>query len=143
MCSRMIIEYEGSNMQRRQLLILGLAVLGLVSQVQAADKPDPTGTWKWSVKFNDQDREFTLKLKLDGDKLTGSMPGRNNTETNIEDATFKDGEIKFSVTRERNNNKFTTKYTGKLEGDTIKGKTESERNGQTQSRDWEAKREKA
>lgn len=139
----MIIEYEGSNMQRRQLLILGLAVLGLVSQVQAADKPDPTGTWKWSVKFNDQDREFTLKLKLDGDKLTGSMPGRNNTETNIEDATFKDGEIKFSVTRERNNNKFTTKYTGKLEGDTIKGKTESERNGQTQSRDWEAKREKA
>ena len=30
----------------------------------------------------------------------------------------------------------------KVEGDTIKGKTTSERNGQTQSRDWEAKRSK-
>lgn len=130
-------------MQRRELLVLGLAVLGLVSQVQAADKPDPTGTWKWSVKFNDQTRDMTLKLKLEGDKLTGSMPGRNNTETNIENGTFKDGEVKFSITRERNNQKFTTKYSGKLEGDTIKGKSESDRDGQTQSRDWEAKREKA
>lgn len=129
-------------MQRRELLVLGLAVLGLVSQVQAADKSDPTGTWKWSVKYNDQTRDMTLKLKLEGDKLTGSMPGRNNTETNIENGTFKDGEVTFSITRERNNQKFTTKYSGKLEGDTIKGKSESERDGQTQSRDWEAKREK-
>jgi hypothetical protein len=29
---------------------------------------------------------------------------------------------------------------GKLSGDTIKGKSESERDGQVQSRDWEAKR---
>ena len=36
----------------------------------------------------------------------------------------------------------TTKYTGKVSGDTIKGKTERERDGQTQSRDWEAKRAK-
>lgn len=130
-------------MKRRELLVLGLVVLGLVTQVQAADKADPTGTWKWSVTFNDQTRDMSLKLKLDGDKLTGTMPGRNNTETAIENATFKDGEISFTVTRERNNQKITTKYTGKLEGDTIKGKTESERNGQSQSRDWEAKREKA
>lgn len=130
-------------MKRRELLVLGLVVLGLVTQAQAADKADPTGTWKWSVTFNDQTRDMSLKLKLDGDKLTGTMPGRNNTETAIENATFKDGEISFTVTRERNNQKITTKYTGKLEGDTIKGKTESERNGQSQSRDWEAKREKA
>ena len=130
-------------MKRRELLVLGLVVLGLATQVQAADKADPTGTWKWSVTFNDQTRELSLKLKLEGDKLTGSMPGRNNTETAIENATFKDGEIAFTVTRERNNQKITTKYTGKLEGDTIKGKMESERNGQSQSRDWEAKREKA
>jgi hypothetical protein len=128
-------------MRRRDLLVVGLALFGLVSQVRAADK-DPTGTWKWSVTFNDQTREQTLKLKLEGDKLTGSMLGRNNTETAIEDASFKDGEVKFSVTRERNNQKFTTKYSGKLEGDSIKGKSTSERDGQTQSRDWEAKRDK-
>lgn len=130
-------------MQRRDFLILGLALLGMVTQAQAADKADPTGTWKWSVTFNDQTRESTLKLKLDGDKLTGTMLGRNNSETAIENATFKDGQVSFTVTRERNNIKMTTKYTGKLEGDVIKGKSEFERNGQSQSRDWEAKREKA
>lgn len=92
--------------------------------------------------FNDQMRDMTLKLKLEGDKLTGTMLGRNNTETAIEDASFKDGEVAFSVTRERNGQKFTTKYKGKLDGDTIKGKSESMRDGQAMSRDWEAKREK-
>ena len=130
-------------MRRRELLALGLAFIGMVGIVQAADKPDPTGTWKWSVTINDNKRDVTLKLKLEGDKLTGTMPGRNNTETAIDDATFKDGEVAFSVTRERNGQKVTTKYKGKLDGDTIKGKSESERDGKAQSRDWEAKREKA
>jgi hypothetical protein len=128
-------------MLRRELLLVGLAILGLTGTVQAADA-DPSGTWKWSTTFNDQTRESTLKLKLEGDKLTGSMAGRNNTEIAIENATFKDGTVSFSITRERNDQKFTTKYSGKLDGDTIKGKSESERNGQTQSRDWEAKRSK-
>ena len=85
---------------------------------------------------------MTLKLKLDGDKLTGAMVGQNGQETAIEDGQFKDGEVSFKVTRERQGNKITTKYAGKVSGDTIKGKIESERNGQPQSRDWEAKRAK-
>jgi hypothetical protein len=116
--------------------------LGLAAAARAADKADPNGTWKWTVSFNNQTRDVTLKLKLDGDKLTGKISGRNNTETDIDDATFKDNEVSFSVTRERNGQKFVTKYKGKIDGDTIKGKSESERNGQNQSRDWEAKREK-
>src|SRR5262245_42020489 len=90
------------QMKRRTVLALTLAFMGVTSLVRAEDKPNPTGTWKWSVTFNDQSREMTLKLKLEGDKLTGTMPGRNNQETAIEDATFKDGEVAFSVTRERN-----------------------------------------
>ncbi|HEV7221931.1 MAG TPA: hypothetical protein VGN42_04470 [Pirellulales bacterium] len=108
----------------------------------AEESADPTGTWKWSVTFNDQTLELTLKLKLKDDKLTGVMVGRNDQETPIEDATFKDGEVAFAVTRVRNGQKFTIKYKGKVSGDTIKGKTEFERNGEKQSRDWEAKREK-
>jgi hypothetical protein len=34
----------------------------------------------------------------------------------------------------------TSKYNGKVTADSIKGKTEFERNGETQSRDWEAKK---
>lgn len=108
----------------------------------AAEGTDPTGTWKWSVTFNNQTRDATLKLKLEGDKLTGTMLGRNNQEIAIENASYKDGEVAFTVTRERNGQKFISNYKGKVNGDTIKGTMEFERNGEKQSRDWEAKREK-
>jgi hypothetical protein len=90
----------------------------------------------------------TLKLKLEGDKLTGKLtsPGRQGGEsrdTEIEDAKLKGDEVSFKVTREFNGNKFTMKYTGKVSADSIKGKAESERDGQAQSRDWEAKRQTA
>jgi hypothetical protein len=107
-----------------------------------AQAPDPTGTWKWTVTFGDQTREITLKLKLEEDKLTGGIVRRNDQETKIEEPKYQDGEISFVVTRDRNGQKTTTKYKGKIDGDTIKGKQESDRNGQVQSRDWEAKRVK-
>jgi hypothetical protein len=129
-------------MKRTAGLALVVAFVGLAGFALGADKADPTGTWKWTVTINNNNRDVTLKLKLDGDKLTGKISGRNNTETDIADATFKDNEVSFSVTRERNGQKFVTKYKGKLDGDTIKGKSERERDGQTETRDWEAKREK-
>jgi hypothetical protein len=105
---------------------------------------DATGTWKWKMPGRNgaEGREVSLKLKQDGDKLTGTLGGGQN-ETEIKDGKIdKDGTLSFAVTRKRNDQEFTTKYSGKLDGDTIKGKTEMERNGQTQSRDWEAKRSK-
>jgi hypothetical protein len=114
-----------------------------LSGVSLAEDVNPTGTWKWSFTRGDQTREVTLKLKLEGDKLTGTMTGRNNEEAPIENATYKDGEVAFTVTREFNGNKFTVKYKGKVSADAIKGKSEFERDGQTVERDWEAKREKA
>ena len=66
---------------------------------------------------------------------------REDQETPIQDAKYKDGDVSFTVVREFNGNKMTSKYTGKVIADVIKGKMEFERNGETQSRDWEAKRE--
>jgi hypothetical protein len=129
-------------MKRVVLTSLCLAVVGLVGVARAEEKADPTGTWKWSTTFNNQTRESTLKLKLEGDKLTGAMLGRNNQETAIENAKYENGKVSFDVTRERNGEKFTIKYSGEVSGDTIKGKTTFERDGQARERDWEAKREK-
>jgi hypothetical protein len=104
-------------------------------------KADPTGTWKWSFTGqNGQSRETTLTLKLEGDKLTGKISGRGS-DIDISDAKVSGDDISFNVTRERNGNSSTQKYSGKLSGDTITGKIEFERNGESQSRDWEAKRE--
>jgi len=129
-------------MSRLGLAAVVLAFAGLAGVARADDKPNPTGTWKWKVEINGQEREITLKLKLDGEKLTGSMVGRDNQETAIQDAKYKDGELSFKVERERNGNKFTVKYTGKVSGDTLKGKSEVEVNGEVRTREFEAKREK-
>jgi hypothetical protein len=126
------------------LQLAACAMLVMTASVRAEDKADVNGTWKWSFTGqNGQTRETTLKLKADGEKVTGTVSGRNNTETAIEDGKIKGDEVSFTVKREFNGNTITQKYHGKLSGDTIKGKMEFERNGQEQSRDWEAKREKA
>lgn len=119
--------------------------LGLMPVLQAAD---PVGTWTWSTpgRGGGEPRKSTLKLKVEGAKLLGTLtnPGRQGGDpmvTEISEGKVKDNEISFAVTREWNGNKVTMKYSGKIEGDTIKGKIESERDGNVRSREWEAKRE--
>ena len=130
-------------MMKRLALVSVFALIALAINVQAQDKDkaNPNGTWKWTITIGDTPREQTVKLKADGEKLSGVYLGRQS-ETPIEDGKFKDGEVSFKVTRERNGVKTTSKFMGKVSGDTIKGKSESEREGKSESRDWEAKREK-
>ena len=140
--------------------ILALGISGLAAA-------DVNGTWSWTQQprggggggggGNAAPRKTTLKLKAEGDKLTGTITqpafGRRGgggdggtppapVETKISNGKISGSDVSFDVTREVNGNSFTAKYSGKLDGDTIKGKIETERNGQAQSRDWEAKREK-
>jgi hypothetical protein len=120
-----------------------VTVITLLLVVRSTQAEDATGTWKWSVTINNNTRESTAKLKQDGEKLTGVyIGGQNNTETPIEEGAVKDNNVSFKVVREFNGNKFTMKYSGTLTGDTIKGKTSFDRDGQAQERDWEAKRQK-
>ena len=133
-----------------QLAACAVLALGTLGQAQAADKADANGTWTWTQpgRNGGPDRKSTLKLKADGDKLTGkvSAPGRGGdvVETEISDGKIKGEDVSFSVTREFNGNSFTIKYNGKLSGDTIKGKVErpGRNGGDPTTNDWEAKREK-
>jgi hypothetical protein len=122
-------------------LAIAMCLLATAGVVRADDKPNPTGTWKYTADVNGQSIDVVIKLKLEGDKLTGSV-NVADMETKIEDAKYKDGEVSFTVNREFNGNKFTLKYKGKIAGDTFKGKREFERDGQTNSREFEAKRTK-
>ncbi len=145
------------------------AVLSLaVAEVRAADKI--TGTWSWAQQRRGGGggaepaadapvRKTTLKLKADGEKLTGTiaqpMGGRGGgggggaaaapTPTEISDGKIKGDEISFSVKREFNGNAIVMKYNGKVEGDKITGKIEApgRNGGEPTSRDWTATREAA
>src|SRR5687767_6565044 len=127
----------------------GLA-LGSISTTCAEEKAaSATGNWTWTVPGRDggAERKMSLALKQDGEKLTGkvSSPGRDGgaaRETEITDGSVKGADVTFSVTREFNGTKRTSKYTGKLSADAITGKVESkDRDGADQSRDWTAKKE--
>ena len=125
---------------KRLAIAAVVALVGFIGTARGAE--DANGTWKWTATFGGNTVEQTLKLKVEGDKLTGSMLGRDNQETPIAEATIKGAELAFSVTREVNGQKRTTKYKGTISGDTIKGKIARERDGQTTETDWEAKRQK-
>ena len=126
-----------------------ILVMGVLVPARAQEKKvDPTGTYIWTTpgRNGGPDRTNTLVLKLDGDKLTGTVtsPGRGGQTTPqaISDAKITGSDISFCVTRTFNENTMTNKYSGKLAAGTIKGKMEFERNGEIQSRDWEAKLQK-
>ena len=129
-----------------KLFACAIFAFGFTAWVHAADAG---GKWAWAMpgRGGGEPRKTTLTLKVEGEKLTGkvSTPGRDGgdpRETEISNGKVKADEVSFTVTREFGGNTFTQKYSGKVSGDTIKGKIEFERNGETQSRDWEAKREK-
>jgi hypothetical protein len=121
--------------------LIVVATLGLAATAYAADNA-AVGKWTWSfTPPNGQEMTQSLIIKQDGDKLTGAITGRNR-ETPVEDLQVKGDDLSFKVVRERSGTKTETKYSGKISGDEIKGKIESNMGGQNRSRDWTAKREK-
>jgi hypothetical protein len=118
-----------------------VCLLVLVGLARAEDKPNPTGAWKYTADVGGQSIDVTIKLKLEGDKLTGTVTVAD-MESKIEDAKYKDGEVSFKVTWDFGGNKFDIKYMGTIKGNILKGKREVLRDGQTETRDLEAKRTK-
>jgi len=120
-----------------------VCVLALTGLAKADDKPNPTGTWIYTVEVGGQTVDVTIKLKLDGDKLTGAVV-INGMEKEIEDGKYKDGAVSFKEIRMMmgSNKKITIKYSGKVKGDILKCKREVDRDGQITSSEFEAKRSK-
>jgi hypothetical protein len=144
------MQLNSIKMNKLTKILIGAALLTMAMlQAQAEDKKvDPTGTYVWTMpgRNGGPDRTNTLSLKLDGDKLTGkiSAPGRGGatTDTEIADGKLTGSDVSFTVVRTFNGNSMTNKYTGTVADGSIKGKVEFTRNGDTQSRDWEAKAQK-
>jgi hypothetical protein len=129
---------------KRALFILSL-LLTLVCPAHAGEaKLDPTGTWQWVAPANPDGRipKVTFVLKLQGETLTGTVTKSSGTKT-ITNGVFKGDEVSFQVLSEGHAGKSTTTYTGKLSGDTIKGKFEIHifASDKKISSDWEVKRE--
>ena len=127
----------------KSLRLLSAASFAFLT-ASAALAGDPSGSWKWKVTTPNGDAiDISLKLELKDGKLAGTYSSRFG-DAPITEGSFKDDAIAFSVEREFDGNKFTIKYQGKLDGDSIKGSLELPGfgGGDPTKMDWNATRTK-
>ena len=119
-------------------------VLGLCGLVGAqGDKVDPVGTWKCDYEIGSQKLTATLTIKLDGDKLAGTMSWPDQKDEKLKDVKLKESNLTFSAVRKFMGNEFPLDFTLTIDGDKFKGKSTAEFGGQKQEFDIEGKREKS
>src|SRR6516164_658855 len=117
-------------------------VLGVCGLAGAADKVDPVGTWKCDYEIGSQKLTATLTIKMDGDKLAGTMSWPDQKDEKLKDVKLKESTLTFSAVRKFMGNEFPLDFTLTIEGDKFKGKSAAEFGGQKQEFDIEGKREK-
>ena len=118
-------------------------VLGLCGLAGAqGDKADPVGTWKCDYEIGSQKLTATLTIKMDGDKLAGTMSWPDQKDEKLKDVKLKESTLTFSAVRKFMGNEFPLDFTLTIEGDKFKGKSAAEFQGQKQEFDIEGKRDK-
>ncbi len=100
----------------KKLLFVVSILCALALAVMAADV---SGKWTWEQQGRNGNTTSTLTLKADGAKLTGSLDGGRGA-TDISEGKVDGNAVSFSVTRSMGGNDVTTKYTGTLDGDSLK-----------------------
>jgi hypothetical protein len=104
----------------------------------AAVAADVTGKWVAQVPGREgQTRETTFTFKAEGDKLTGTISGRQGQQNPISEGKISGDTISFVVSMERGGETFKQTYTGKVSGNEIQFKREG---GQGAAREFVAKR---
>ena len=119
-------------------LILAALALAVSSSAFAADL---TGKWTAQVPGRDgQTRETTFNFTAAGEKLTGTVSGRNGDDP-IADGTVKGDAISFSVSVNFGGTDVKLLYKGKVAADEIKF-TRTREGGDQPGQEFTAKRAK-
>jgi hypothetical protein len=128
-----------------KLLRVLLAAFAAALVTVAAHAADIAGNWKWtSVSKSGGPAEVIAALALKAGVLTGTVTGRQGPAT-IADATFKDDNVAFTVTRSSGTSTVVFKYSGHVSGDTLTGtieKTGPTKDAPVTKTEWKATRVK-
>ncbi len=99
-------------------VLLSVVLIGLMAVSASAAQID--GKWKSEFTTPDgQTRTTTFTFKADGDKLTGTVSGRQG-DTPISEGKITGDEISFVVVRSMGGQERKIQYKGKIAGDEIK-----------------------
>lgn len=124
---------------RAAILIAACLLIPAVFPLAAAT--DVSGEWIFRMPTPNGEMEAALTLKVDGAKLTGTFVFNENRKLEISNGTVDGNKLKFTVKRDRPSGGFMVyEMTGIVEGDTIKGSTKTDMDGQEVTSEWSAKR---
>jgi hypothetical protein len=106
---------QGGRIVKRLTAILTMTLFMLVAVSAVADV---TGTWQFAIDTPGGERNVTVVMKVDGEKVTGTWADQPLEGTFKGDAL----DLSFSFTSAENGEKNTLVVSGRLDGDTLTGK---------------------
>ena len=124
-----------------KLRIVFLTVCFMLAGIALVYAADVNGKWVAQVPGRDgQTREMTFNFKVEADKLTGTVSGRQG-DTAFSDGKISGDDISFTVTANFGGNEVKLLYKGKIAGDEIKF-TRTREGGDQPGQEFTAKRAK-
>lgn len=107
-----------------RISILTTAVLLLACALAAQEKPTPkpldvTGTWDLSVTSPNGTGSRVLKIRQDGEKITGEI--QSSVSAGKVTGSIKAAAIDFTAAVTMETGTFEIRYTGKVDGDKMSG----------------------
>jgi len=127
------------NLPNPVVLSLTAAMGLMLCLAGRASAADVTGTWVWTSTHDNTTTTIAIRLRQNGEKLTGTWAQKTTDELDIE-GTVKDDIVSFTFLRP--SPKYKMKYSGTITGDVIKGRTEIDIDGKTGFVPWQATRQK-
>src|SRR5262245_2155977 len=87
----------------------GAFLLGAAENSESPKESKLEGTWKWSFTMSDGGKvEPKVKLKQDGNTLTGTSSFRSGSAVSIQDGKIEGEQVSWAVIREQDGRKVTT-----------------------------------
>ncbi len=105
----------------------------------AAQATNVSGDWELKLTTPRGERVSQIKFEQDGETLKVTTTNPMGEEV-IGPGTLKGNDIQWSIVRSTPRGEFTITYTGKVEGDTMKGQATM---GDMGTMDWTAARKKS
>lgn len=110
---------------------------------RAKNEPTLAGSWRITIPLEGGEKlQPTVRLKQEGEKVTGDYVGASGKEVPLAEVRFKDGTVSFQAPDRVEGDKITLHYQGKLTGDKITGTVKIDAGPQADSLKFQAERVK-